>query len=160
MKQNNHLCTPWTPERCQLLRALVAEGLSYSAIARRMPFRTTRSAIAGKVNRLGWARKAAKKTAWLSLNAVRGAKIKKAALARKAVFVERLSADRAAAKTLPMLGPDLGAAAPGVCRYIASDPQISARICGRIAECGAWCADHRSLVYSRIRAPARHEAGT
>ena len=44
----------WTPERCNILRAMYAEGLSGGQIA--MELKITRNAVIGKVNRLGLTR--------------------------------------------------------------------------------------------------------
>jgi GcrA cell cycle regulator len=44
-------CSPWTDERCEMLRRLWADGLSASAIAKELG--ATRSGVLGKVMRLG-----------------------------------------------------------------------------------------------------------
>lgn len=151
----------WTETSLATLRQLWTEGASYSAIAKVIGGGLTRSAIAGKVRRIGLPyRKDPKDSTAAYISRVqRARKAAQAARKRAVVFipnkvlkptkVELLRTELALIAALPPMEPGLTieSVRPNQCRYMNGDPQTDGTLCGRLTASGSWCSQHRKLVY-------------
>ena len=144
----------WSPERTELLRTLWKQGFSASQIARRMGG-LTRSAVIGKVHRIGLA---GRTTPDRPARAIRPRRSSKGVVVFKRKFKERPApntAELAAIRALKPIGPALPDRRAGQCRYIRDEP--GSAICGRFA-LGSWCDKHRKLVFVCARVEAAEMA--
>lgn len=156
----------WTEANLATLRKLWTEGASYSAIAQVIGGGLTRSAVAGKVRRIGLPyRKDPKDGTAAYISRVQRAR--KAARKRAVVFIpnkvlkptkiELLRTEIALIAALPPLEPGLTIETirPNQCRYMNGDPQTDGTLCGRLTASGSWCSQHRKLVYQPSKPKAR-----
>ena len=156
----------WTEANLATLRKLWAEGASYSAIAKVIGGGLTRSAIAGKVRRIGLPYRKDPKADYPG-NVTRIQRARRAAQAarkRAVVFipnkvlkptkVELLRTELALIAALPPMEPGLTIETirPNQCRYMNGDPQTDGTLCGRLTASGSWCSQHRKLVYQPTKA--------
>lgn len=160
--------TPWPQAATELAVKLWLEGRSATEIrcriARDLKVIKSRNAVIGKLHRLGYTDKA--RSAGASPGTVeRIAKKRRAAKKAAIAFVpnkvitptkrEVLRAELALIACLPPLTPGATLTSTGGCRYINGDPQIDATVCGRATADGAWCVQHRKLVYQKAEPRAR-----
>jgi len=138
----------WTDERVETLIRLWRDGLSASAIARRLGG-VTRNAVIGKVHRLGLGGRST--PAQPGGPRAQTAKPKprpepRIAPPRRALVVATSPAPVEAA---PMVGTaDMLTVAPHACRWPIGDPKAPGfAVCGRPAVRGAYCAPHGALAY-------------
>lgn len=135
-----------------------AEGLSAAEIALRMTARfgvkRTRNAVIGRVFRFGLCKR--KSYAPPKPRRRRGRGIVRIPNhVTRPTKGETLRAELALIKAMPPLdcAPVIEKAAAGQCRFIAGPPNT--QICARAAVDGAWCAQHRRLVYQPSRPKPR-----
>jgi GcrA cell cycle regulator len=153
---------PWPAEQEALLRKLWAEGLSASQIARAIyaqhQTQRSRNGVIGKIHRLGLGRRLIS-GGRLDTGKIESARKKRASIAFvpnriiKPTKRETLRAELALIAALEPLGAEIHDATG--CRYIAGDPQVDSRVCGRAIDRGAWCALHAKLVYQPSAPKAR-----
>lgn len=131
---------PWAPERVKKLGLLCARGLSYTAIGRVLG--CSRNAVIGKAMRLG-----------IDNGHRKDGSAPRVPRERRARVVAVVAPPPAPPEPI---GP-LGDFPPqGTCRFIADEVTGRAwRCCGHPVEDrgearSAWCAYHRSKVYSRV----------
>ena len=146
--------TPWPEYEIETLKRMWASGFSASEISRALHGVRSRNAVIGKVSRLGLS---------ASMENRRGPpppknKLKKPprrTAAQRQAFGKteprqreqyHLSAELRALHDLEPLDPSMTILdAPLLaCRYMRSP---LGAVCGRVAEDGAWCPQHRRLVY-------------
>jgi len=145
----------WTETRVAVLRSLWANGLSAGQIALHAEIRDgawpSRNAVIGKVHRMGltgryYPAKSRKKD--------RARHAKPAMILRpkfRADPLPPLKDDLERIAALRPVDPNLtiDRLTPLACRYPIGDPKEAGfTYCGRTCE-GAWCAEHRKLVYKR-----------
>lgn len=137
--------TDWTNERVERLRALWLEGHSASAIARTLGDGATRSAVLGKLHRLGVRRPVAATPRHAA------APSKPARLAPP----KRRSAAPRAQPGRPTVSPEpltplatLLSVRQGGCRWPCGEPGSNGLpVCGRPVSRGAYCACHAAVSY-------------
>lgn len=153
--------TPWPQEATELAVKLWLEGRSATEIrrqiARDLKVAKSRSAVIGKLHRLGYTDKT-RVTGASHGTVERIAKKRRAAKKAAIAFIpnkvllpikrEVLRAELALIAALPPVTPGATLTSTGGCRYINGDPQIDATVCGRATAGGSWCDDHRRLVYA------------
>lgn len=158
----------WTEAKLETLKKLWTEGASYSSIAKQIGGGLTRSAIAGKVRRIGLPyRKDPRDSAAACIARVQRARQKaQAARKRAVVFIpnkvlkptktELLRTELALIAALPSIDESLTVATlrPNQCRYINGDPKTDGTFCGRASD-GSWCSQHRKLVYQPSKPKAK-----
>lgn len=159
----------WTEANLATLRQLWTEGASYSAIAKVIGGGLTRSAVAGKVRRIGLPyRKDPKDSTAAYINRIQQARKRAQAARRRAVVfipnkvikptkVELLRTELALIAALPPTEPGLSIQTirENQCRYMNGDPQSDGTLCGRNTASGSWCSQHRKLVYQPSKAKPR-----
>ena len=159
----------WTEAHLVTLRKLWADGASYSAIAKTIGGGLTRSAVAGKVRRIGLPyRKDPKDSAAAYIRRVQNARKRAQAARKRAVVfipnkvitptkVDLLRTELALIAALPPMEPGLTIQSirPNQCRYMNGDPQSDGTLCGRLTAAGSWCSQHRKLVYQPSKPKAR-----
>lgn len=144
----------WPAHQEETLRKLWAEGKSASQIAKALGNVRSRNSVIGKIHRLGIQRTGDNARRGPDKNKVRSARVKRQAV-RTAPAVKKakpvaLPVDLAFVAAIPPA--DVQFADVTGCRYMPGDPQIDARVCNRPTVCGAWCVEHRKLVYVPVRA--------
>jgi len=144
----------WTPERVERLRALWREGRSAEQIARELDHGISRSAVLGKVYRLGLSegrpgRSVARKRPRApprpqrspsAVSTRSGTGVTKNAEASSGPMPER-----------PVDGPDILAVRRGQCRWPYGEPGADLVFCGRPVARGAFCAAHADIGYQAPR---------
>lgn len=156
----------WTPEKVELLRALHAAGLSGSLIGARLG--ATRSAVIGKLHRLGLSRHSQPR---LRKKTVSGRRNRRKAPwfskppnpAQAADRAARMMAEYEAIRQAPELfipEPErktLETLEPSSCRYPYGDPRTSDfYFCGRSAIEGlSYCDHHRQVCFVPITTRAQ-----
>lgn len=141
----------WTPEHLEILRLGVAEGLSYSQIAKKIPGCSRCGAI-GKANRMGYHQPG---------KASRPTRIARAPPPRRITFERTapppLSAPRAPRAVIPFRDEPPGCCTiltigHGQCKWPLGDPRDDGfTLCGKPAEAGPYCEEHH--VRSRQAIP-------
>lgn len=130
----------WTPERCDALRRLVAEGYSASAIALELGV-SSRNAVIGKIHRLGlgWAKRG------------------RPAIRRppRPVTQPTLSQLQKRPSTPPPTGLPFLEIKGGQCRFPLNGHGSVVRLdtfrfCGNKVSRGSYCAYHARMVYKPI----------
>lgn len=153
--------TPWPQAATDLAVKLWLEGKSATEIrrhlARDLKVIKSRNAVIGKLHRLGYTDKI-RATGSSHGTVERIAKKRRAAKKAAIAFVPNkviTPAKLALIACLPPLTPGATLTDVGGCRYINGDPQIDATVCGRATADGAWCVQHRKLVYQKAKPRAR-----
>lgn len=132
----------WTEARIELLKKLWLEGYSASQVAAQLGG-VTRSAVIGKLHRLGVTRAGSVRRA-ANPNAVRTARIIRTKPIPKPRLVYVAPKDTG---PLEPLGETIEKAKYGQCLWIEGDPKQDGRICGRETGGHAYCQHHRSAAY-------------
>jgi GcrA cell cycle regulator len=132
----------WTEERKELLKKLWLEGYSASQVAAQLGG-VTRSAVIGKLHRLGVTRAGTVRRA-ANPNAVRTARIVRSKPIPKPRLVYVAPKEN---EPLEPLGETIDKAKYGQCLWIEGDPKQDGRICGRETGGHAYCQHHRAAVY-------------
>lgn len=132
----------WTSERIELLKKLWLEGYSASQVAAQLGG-VTRSAVIGKLHRLGVTRAGSVRRA-PNVNAVRTARVVREKVERKPRLVYVAPRDIG---PLEPLGDTIDKAKYGQCLWIEGDPKQDGRICGRETGGHAYCEHHRAAAY-------------
>lgn len=151
--------SPWTRDRVERLKSLWRDGQSAETVAADLGAGLTRSAVLGKVFRLGLS----------AGRPERGRAARTAALRDRARALADPGGGRtgpaphaapraatAAAPVRPDDGPDIVSVGAGQCRWPYGDPGSDLVLCGRRVARGAYCAGHAALAY---RAPPGGVAG-
>lgn len=154
----------WTPEVVEQLKALVAEGLTFSLIAEQLGL--SRGSCINKAERLGLRRGEAAKhppgprrkpgQPWPRPDTAREPQ---RATVRAAEPEEPMPAAKSIAmpqRPIRCEGVPIWELRPEHCRYIVVEGDVHAtRYCGKhtTGEKSAWCPHHRGIVYSRVPAP-------
>lgn len=156
---------PWADEDVDQLKALWAEGMSASMVARAME--RTRNAIIGKVHRMGLASRATVPNREVRAVQTRDDTAAKTSQKRRAGDLKRW-ADRTAAEVLEPLTLEDGSAVTletlvaGMCKWPVGDPaETSFRFCGHPVDPGnaevgvspskRYCASHRQIGRDRSK---------
>jgi GcrA cell cycle regulator len=132
----------WTQARVELLKKLWLEGCSASQVAAQLGG-VTRSAVIGKLHRLGVTRAGSVRRA-VNHNAVRTARIVRDKPIPKPRLVYVAPKEN---EPLEPLGETIDKAKHGQCLWIEGDPKQDGRICGRETGGHAYCQHHRAAVY-------------
>lgn len=150
----------WTPENTALLTRLWNEGLSASAVARRLGHGVTRCAVIGKVHRIGLAKRA-KDLGRGYINRKKAVPHREkpvTAVARPVTLAS--TAPKTVARARPVIAPPAPPVADGsigvmqltarTCRWPIGDPgQPGFHFCGHEPRDGApYCAYHASIAYT------------
>lgn len=145
----------WTRERVETMRTLWLEGVSAEAIARRIGPGVTRSAVLGKLHRLGIVRTQSvrPKTARLKRTMATAVRKTPKAVVRPTAPVSRAqvtSTAKIGAEVVPLA--TLGSVRRGQCRWPIGDPGHGGLpVCGRAISRGAYCDAHAAIGYQRRR---------
>jgi GcrA cell cycle regulator len=135
-------CDVWTADRVILLKALWRQGLSATAVAARLGS-VTRSAVLGKLHRLGLSRSRPSPPPRPSSAKPRLGR-SRSVLARPSTASRALTAPQS-----PGSVADVLELAPGLCRWPIGDPKDpDFSFCG-LACRGPYCATHRARAYRR-----------
>lgn len=141
----------WTEARIERLKTLWREGRTAEQIAAELQNGITRSAVLGKVHRMG-----------LSEGRPERPRTRKAGAGRPSRSAAFPSADpglerppetpevrelRAHAPARPSKGPDIVSVRSGQCRWPYGDPGKDLILCGRPVVRGAFCAGHAAVAY-------------
>lgn len=138
----------WTPDRVERLKALWLEGRSADEIARALNGGLSRSAVLGKVHRLGLSagRPARAGPATPRVKRLRERR------AGPPAEVERPSVASSPPRglredDLPTGERDLLALRRDQCRWPYGEPETGLSFCGRPVARGAFCRDHAEVAY-------------
>jgi GcrA cell cycle regulator len=135
----------WTDDRVARLKTLWHEGRTAAQIAAELQNGVTRSAVLGKVHRLGLsvgrperpvARKAADRPPQTQ-----------ARTTRRADGDGRAPGEAYAVADLPSGGLTILSVGQGQCRWPCGDPRRGVSFCGRPVARGAFCAAHAEVGY-------------
>ncbi|RZJ41740.1 MAG: GcrA cell cycle regulator [Brevundimonas sp.] len=145
----------WTPDRVARLKALWGEGRSATEIARALGHGISRSAVLGKVYRLGLSAGRPRRFAPATprqppARGRRAGPRVKAADAPPVTPAAPVRRRDERAWDLPSGGLDLLALRRGQCRWPHGDPETGLSFCGRPVARGAFCGGHAEVAY---RAP-------
>lgn len=141
----------WTDERIGCLKQMWRSGLSCSKIARSLGDGLTRSAVVGKIHRLGIAERSA-----IPADVKRWVVVPEKLTCKAAEQIVRQSE----ASGPPSLRIPLAEIGPDQCRYIAGDVRIDATCCGHpVKPLTPWCPYHLARCYNfSATEAARHAA--
>jgi len=153
--------SPWTEDRISRLKTLWREGATAEQIAAALKNGITRSAVLGKVHRLGLSEGRPGRPPPRRAATVRAGRAPAIAprppaagppAAAGTPSVTDASVVRAApaAPPRPVAGPDILTVRPGQCRWPYGEPGGGLVLCGRPVERGAYCGGHAAMGY---RAP-------
>lgn len=145
----------WTTERVEAMTALWLEGVSAEAIATRIGPEVTRSAVLGKLHRLGIVRPQSvrPKTVRPKRTMAPAARKTPKGVVKPTSPVVRSQATlpvTIATEVLPLA--TLGSVRCGQCRWPIGDPGHGGLpVCGRAVSRGAYCDGHAAIGYQKRR---------
>jgi len=147
--------TDWTDEKVMRMTALWMEGASANTIARVLGKGVTRSAVLGKLHRMGVRRPAQAVRRRAKPSSARDGSLRTAQrpgpVARRAV---RVRAPLVAEPELSALSTLLSVRR-GFCRWPCGDPgPAGLPVCGRAVSRGAYCARHAAISYQGRQLPS------
>lgn len=139
----------WTDERVDRLKRLWLEGRTAEQIARELKNGISRSAVLGKVHRLGLSAGRPGRVPAASRPGTPRARVERSVtrpVKRAATDAPALSFE--SAPDLPSRGMTILTVKPGQCRWPYGDPADAGfSLCGRPVARGAFCAGHAAVGY-------------
>lgn len=141
----------WTEARIERLKTLWREGRTAEQIAAELQNGITRSAVLGKVHRMGLSEGRPERPRTRKAGA--GRPSRSAGVPPTHTGLERPPETpaarelRALAPARPFRGPDIVSVRKGQCRWPYGDPGKDLVLCGRPVVRGAFCAGHAAVGY-------------
>ncbi len=141
----------WTEARIERLKTLWRDGRTAEQIAAELQNGISRSAVLGKVHRMGLSKGRPKRPRTRKAGACRSSGSTEVSLTytgqERPPDTPATQDPGAPAPARPLRGPDILSVRRGQCRWPYGDPGDTFVLCGRPVVRGAYCAGHAAVGY-------------